>query len=66
MKTEYFHPNMMMMHSVFLQQDLKNVASADQESFEYMENMINKCGPIKSQQKQMVCLMNLDCKPELV
>ena len=54
------------MHSIFLQSDLKHVAGADQETFDYMESMINKCGPIQSQQKQMVCIMNLDCKPELV
>jgi hypothetical protein len=57
---------MMMMHSNFLQSEFRQVYSKNDEANQYLLRMINQCGPIRNQQKLLVCFMNLDCKNELV
>ncbi len=49
LKREYFHPNMMLMHSNILQSEFREVNSRNEEAAQYMEKLINKCGPIRNQ-----------------
>ena len=65
LKRDMFHPNLMLMHSNFLQSEFRELSAKSEKGFEYLTRMINQCGRIQNPGQQLVCLIQLDCKREL-
>ena len=64
-KKEYFHPNLLLMSSNLLPSEKEAIENQGaEEDAKYVQALMG-CQH-KTGGQQVVCLMNLDCKPELV